>query len=245
MTVAGPLRSAEARQALCWAFPYDDVIDGVLRGSPSGRSARWPSSAGASIRTRLSTPPISTVHVRCCNAPGSRRARRSPTPSRWESGGHRDRRAFCDQPRGARTSARHPGHRLRDVHRPLLRGAPRGGAPKPLFLFLVAGLQRRLESPVAPSFLRGLAGGQCWAVLQRARRSVTGGGENRHRPGALFRGAGGDPANRHSRRSGRDLRRSGPVADRATPRSGWVRPEFDRSRDHRFLSAKPRISLSA
>ena len=32
MTVAGPLRSAEARQALCWAFPYDDVIDGVYEG---------------------------------------------------------------------------------------------------------------------------------------------------------------------------------------------------------------------
>src|ERR671912_830474 len=32
MTVAGPLRSAEARQALCWAFPYDDVIDGVFEG---------------------------------------------------------------------------------------------------------------------------------------------------------------------------------------------------------------------
>ena len=29
MTVAGPLRSPEARQALCWAFPYDEVITGV------------------------------------------------------------------------------------------------------------------------------------------------------------------------------------------------------------------------
>jgi peptide/nickel transport system substrate-binding protein len=32
MTVAGPLRSPEARQALCWAFPYDDVIEGVFEG---------------------------------------------------------------------------------------------------------------------------------------------------------------------------------------------------------------------
>lgn len=32
MTVAGPLQTAAARQALCWAFPYDDVIDGVLEG---------------------------------------------------------------------------------------------------------------------------------------------------------------------------------------------------------------------
>ena len=32
MTVAGPLRSSEVRQALCWAFPYDDVIDGVYEG---------------------------------------------------------------------------------------------------------------------------------------------------------------------------------------------------------------------
>jgi peptide/nickel transport system substrate-binding protein len=32
MTVAGPLKSAEARQALCWAFPYDDVVSGVYEG---------------------------------------------------------------------------------------------------------------------------------------------------------------------------------------------------------------------
>ncbi len=32
MTVAGPLQSPEARQALCWAFPYDEVITGVYDG---------------------------------------------------------------------------------------------------------------------------------------------------------------------------------------------------------------------
>jgi peptide/nickel transport system substrate-binding protein len=32
MTVAGPLQSPEARQALCWAFPYDEVIAGVYDG---------------------------------------------------------------------------------------------------------------------------------------------------------------------------------------------------------------------
>ena len=32
MTVAGPFQSASARQALCWAFPYDDVIEGVYEG---------------------------------------------------------------------------------------------------------------------------------------------------------------------------------------------------------------------
>ena len=32
MTVAGPLQSPLARQALCWAFPYDDVIFAVLEG---------------------------------------------------------------------------------------------------------------------------------------------------------------------------------------------------------------------
>jgi peptide/nickel transport system substrate-binding protein len=32
MTVAGPLRLREARQALCWAFPYDDVIEGLFEG---------------------------------------------------------------------------------------------------------------------------------------------------------------------------------------------------------------------
>ena len=32
MTVAGPLASPEARQGLCYAFPYQDVIDGVYKG---------------------------------------------------------------------------------------------------------------------------------------------------------------------------------------------------------------------
>ena len=32
MTVAGPLLRPETRQALCWAFPYDDVITGVYEG---------------------------------------------------------------------------------------------------------------------------------------------------------------------------------------------------------------------
>jgi peptide/nickel transport system substrate-binding protein len=32
MTVAGPLQSPAARQALCWAFPYDEVITGVHEG---------------------------------------------------------------------------------------------------------------------------------------------------------------------------------------------------------------------
>jgi peptide/nickel transport system substrate-binding protein len=32
MTVAGPLESPQARQALCWAFPYDEVIEGVYEG---------------------------------------------------------------------------------------------------------------------------------------------------------------------------------------------------------------------
>jgi peptide/nickel transport system substrate-binding protein len=32
MTVAGPLTSPAARQALCWTFPYDEVITGVYEG---------------------------------------------------------------------------------------------------------------------------------------------------------------------------------------------------------------------
>jgi peptide/nickel transport system substrate-binding protein len=32
LTVAGPLASKEARQAMCWAFPYDEVIEGVYKG---------------------------------------------------------------------------------------------------------------------------------------------------------------------------------------------------------------------
>jgi peptide/nickel transport system substrate-binding protein len=33
MTVAGPLASPEARQGMCYAFPYQEVIDGVYRGN--------------------------------------------------------------------------------------------------------------------------------------------------------------------------------------------------------------------
>ncbi len=32
LTEAGPLATPEARQAMCWAFPYDDVIEGVFKG---------------------------------------------------------------------------------------------------------------------------------------------------------------------------------------------------------------------
>jgi peptide/nickel transport system substrate-binding protein len=32
MTVAGPIATPEAREALCWAFPYDEVLEGVLLG---------------------------------------------------------------------------------------------------------------------------------------------------------------------------------------------------------------------
>jgi peptide/nickel transport system substrate-binding protein len=32
LTVAGPLASPAARQALCWAFPYNEVIEGVYEG---------------------------------------------------------------------------------------------------------------------------------------------------------------------------------------------------------------------
>jgi peptide/nickel transport system substrate-binding protein len=32
LTEAGPLATPEARQAMCWAFPYDEVIEGVFRG---------------------------------------------------------------------------------------------------------------------------------------------------------------------------------------------------------------------
>jgi ABC-type transport system substrate-binding protein len=32
MTVTGPLATPEARQAMCWAFPYEEVIQGVHKG---------------------------------------------------------------------------------------------------------------------------------------------------------------------------------------------------------------------
>jgi peptide/nickel transport system substrate-binding protein len=40
MTMAGPLASPEARQALCHAFPYTEVIDGVYKGN--AKQARGP-----------------------------------------------------------------------------------------------------------------------------------------------------------------------------------------------------------
>ena len=35
MTEAGPLASPEARQAMCYAFPYQEVIDGYIHGYAS------------------------------------------------------------------------------------------------------------------------------------------------------------------------------------------------------------------
>lgn len=32
LTESGPLASPEARQAMCWAFPYDEVIDAIYKG---------------------------------------------------------------------------------------------------------------------------------------------------------------------------------------------------------------------
>ena len=32
LTMAGPLATPEARQAMCWAFPYDEVVEGVYQG---------------------------------------------------------------------------------------------------------------------------------------------------------------------------------------------------------------------
>ncbi len=32
LTEAGPLATPEARQAMCWAFPYDEVLEGVYKG---------------------------------------------------------------------------------------------------------------------------------------------------------------------------------------------------------------------
>ncbi len=40
LTEAGPLASPEARQAMCYAFPYQEVIDGVYNGAPT--QARGP-----------------------------------------------------------------------------------------------------------------------------------------------------------------------------------------------------------
>jgi peptide/nickel transport system substrate-binding protein len=40
MTVAGPLESPEARQAMCYAYPYQEIIDGILNGY--GRRANSP-----------------------------------------------------------------------------------------------------------------------------------------------------------------------------------------------------------
>ena len=39
MTEGGPLASPEARQAMCYAFPYQEVIDGVFKGYARGPTA--------------------------------------------------------------------------------------------------------------------------------------------------------------------------------------------------------------
>ena len=103
MTVAGPLQSPEARQALCWAFPYDEVIAGRLRGIRQ---------AGSRSRRRA-VPRLRSGHLRLSDRPGAgpRTARSggdrggdSPdhAPAAREHGDRGNGRAVPGEPRGDR-----------------------------------------------------------------------------------------------------------------------------------------------
>ena len=73
MTEAGPLASPEARQAMCYAFPYQEVIDGVLQGlriagqQPDRTVGAWLSGERVLLRDRPRQGP---------RAPGGGRYRR-------------------------------------------------------------------------------------------------------------------------------------------------------------------------
>ena len=79
MTVAGPLRSSAVRQALCWAFPYDEVVDGLRGIREAGSRPGGRPLPGFNADTFVYSP-ISTARERCSIARVSRRARRSHTP---------------------------------------------------------------------------------------------------------------------------------------------------------------------
>ena len=236
MTVAGPLRSAEARQALCWAFPYDDVIDGIYEGfakravGPVAELCR-----GFNPDTFVYSTDLDRARAllqRAGVAEGTTITYALPA-------GNREANAI---PELFATNLAALGLQL-DIqvidfatYIDLSFGALPAEERPNLFSFFWSPDYNDAWNHLWPqvscaAWQAGNVGQYCnervEALLEEAKIATD--------ADALFRGAGGDPANRHSRRSGRDLRRSGPVADRATPRSGRVRPEFDRSRDHRFL----------
>ena len=66
MTVGRPLASPEARQAMCYAYPYQEVIDGVYMGLRlAGRTAPSRRRCSASRRTVSSSRPTSTRRRSC------------------------------------------------------------------------------------------------------------------------------------------------------------------------------------
>jgi len=80
LTEAGPLATPEARQAMCWAFPYDEVVEGVFAGMASAPSAASPSWWPGSLQRHSSTRPISTRRGSCSPPLACRKAPKSSSP---------------------------------------------------------------------------------------------------------------------------------------------------------------------
>ena len=178
MTVAGPLQSPEARQALCWAFPYDEVISGVYDGfakraiGPVAELCRGFSPDTFVYQTELQR--ARALLDRAGIAEGTVLTMLLPPGNTGDRGYGR---AVPGEPRGDRVDSRHPDGRLRHLRRHLHRRPAGGGTSEPAPVLLVTRLQRCLESPLAADLVRRLAVGQWRALLQRARRGVAGAGD--------------------------------------------------------------------
>jgi peptide/nickel transport system substrate-binding protein len=171
MTVAGPLASPAARQAMAWAFPYDDVIQGVYQGyAKQGTGSACGADAGLRPRPpRLLHRPRKGAATPRGGGGGGGHDPIDHAHGRQRGGQHDGATVRCE-PGAARPHAGCPGRRRNHVHRDGVRRGPGGGAPELLPVRLAAGLRRRLEPPFAPARLRRRLrqGVERRRVLQRA-----------------------------------------------------------------------------
>ncbi len=175
MTVAGPLASPQARQALCWAFPYDEVIEGVYEGY--AKRAVGPVAElchGFDPDTFVYETDLERARALLQEAevaPGTTLS--MPLPP-----GNPEGPSIAEL---FRTNLETVGLRLEAVpvdfatYVGMLYGdLPAEERPNLPHGVLVARLQRRLEPTLAPSLVSGLASGQRRPLLQRAGRGIAG-----------------------------------------------------------------------
>ena len=150
MTVAGPLQSPEARQALCWAFPYDEVIAGVYEGfakraiGPVAELCRGFNPDTFVYQTDLER--ARALLARAGIAEGTVLTMLLP-PGNTETAAMAE--LFQANLAAIGVGARHPAGRLRHLRRHLHRRPAGGGTSESAPVLLVTRLQRRLEPPLA------------------------------------------------------------------------------------------------